>query len=97
MQSVLRRRSGALADMRKHGVEAVDCYSVDNALVRPGSPSFIAHCWQRNTDCGEPSGFLHSRLTTPPLSCLLCIKSLRCQTSWEPDDELNESMETNQL
>ena len=39
--------------MQAHGVEAVDCYSVDNALVRPGSPSFIGYCWQRKTDCGE--------------------------------------------
>ncbi|KAK9868416.1 hypothetical protein WJX84_009045 [Apatococcus fuscideae] len=38
--------------MRQHSVEAVDCYSVDNALVRPGSPSFVGHCWHRNTDCG---------------------------------------------
>ncbi|KAK9832988.1 hypothetical protein WJX74_003678 [Apatococcus lobatus] len=45
-------KSGALADMQAQGVEAVDCYSVDNALVRPGSPTFIGHCWQRNTDCG---------------------------------------------
>ncbi|KAK9868961.1 hypothetical protein WJX84_011636, partial [Apatococcus fuscideae] len=45
-------KSGALENMRQHSVEAVDCYSVDNALVRPGSPSFVGHCWHRNTDCG---------------------------------------------
>jgi hypothetical protein len=46
-------RSGALADMAAHGVEAVDCYSVDNALVRPADPLFAGCCWLSGADCGE--------------------------------------------
>lgn len=32
---VALKRAGVLADMAAHGVEAVDCYCVDNALVGP--------------------------------------------------------------
>ena len=38
--------------MVAQGVEAVDCVSVDNALVIPGDPLFAGHCWTAGTDCG---------------------------------------------
>ena len=44
-----------LADMRSRGVERVDCFSVDNALVRPASPAFVGACAQHDCDCGAPS------------------------------------------
>lgn len=47
------RSSGALADMAAHGVEAVDCYCVDNALVRLGDPLFVGYCHERGIECGE--------------------------------------------
>lgn len=47
------RASGALADMAAHGVEAVDCYCVDNALVRLGDPLFVGYCHERGIECGE--------------------------------------------
>lgn len=46
------QKSGALDDMQKHGIECLDCYCVDNALVRPGDPLFVGHCWARQADCG---------------------------------------------
>ncbi|KAK9823478.1 hypothetical protein WJX72_003019 [[Myrmecia] bisecta] len=46
------QRCGVLDDMERHGVECVDCYSVDNALVRLGDPYFMGHCWQIGADCG---------------------------------------------
>ena len=39
--------------MQSHGIEAVDCYAVDNALVKPADPLFMGHCYQRKTDCGK--------------------------------------------
>lgn len=50
------RASGALADMAAHGVEAVDCYCVDNALVRLGDPLFVGYCHERGIECGELQG-----------------------------------------
>lgn len=44
--------SGALSDMEAHGVEAVDCFSVDNALVRVGDPVFAGFCKERGVECG---------------------------------------------
>ena len=42
--------------MAAQGVEAVDCVSVDNALVIPGDPLFAGHCWAAGADCGvDPS------------------------------------------
>ena len=45
-------RGGVLDDMAAHGVEALDCVSADNALVRPGDPLFAGLCWQQKADCG---------------------------------------------
>lgn len=42
-------------DMSAYGVEALDCISVDNALVRPGDPLFAGLCWQQEADCGAIS------------------------------------------
>ncbi len=61
--------SGALADMAAHGVEAVDCYSVDNALVRPGDPLFAGFCAASGIDCGE-------------LSNKSCIGTKRCPSAF---------------
>ena len=46
------RSSGVLADMAAHGVEAIDCYCVDNALVRLGDPLFAGFCHERGVECG---------------------------------------------
>ncbi|EFN54432.1 hypothetical protein CHLNCDRAFT_31829 [Chlorella variabilis] len=46
------RAAGVLADMAAHGVEAVDCYCVDNALVRLGDPLFTGFCHSRGVQCG---------------------------------------------
>lgn len=45
-------RSGALADMQQHGVECIDCFAVDNALIKPASPLFIGYCHSQGSDCG---------------------------------------------
>lgn len=45
-------KSGALADMQTHGVEAVDCFAVDNALIKSADPLFIGHCHSQQTECG---------------------------------------------
>ncbi|DBA82806.1 hypothetical protein WJX77_012241 [Trebouxia sp. C0004] len=45
-------KSGALQDMQSHGVEAVDCFAVDNALIKPADPLFLGHCHSQQTDCG---------------------------------------------
>ena len=39
--------------MRSRGVERVDCFSVDNALIRPASPVFVGACAEHDCDCGE--------------------------------------------
>eukprot|EP00884_Botryococcus_braunii_P015716 jgi/Botrbrau1/2828/Bobra.0125s0036.1 len=46
------QRCGILDDMEQHGVEAVDCYSVDNALVQPGDPLFNGCCYSEGAECG---------------------------------------------
>ena len=43
---------GALQDMQSHGIEAVDCYSVDNALARIGDPVFVGLCKESGAQCG---------------------------------------------
>ncbi|KAL0052616.1 hypothetical protein WJX82_004822 [Trebouxia sp. C0006] len=45
-------KSGALQDMQSHGVEAVDCFAVDNALIKLADPLFLGHCHSHHTDCG---------------------------------------------
>ena len=47
------RSSGVLSDMAAHGVEALDCYCVDNALVRLADPLFAGFCHARGLECGE--------------------------------------------
>ncbi len=39
--------------MQSHGVEAVDCFAVDNALIKLADPLFLGHCHSHHTDCGE--------------------------------------------
>ncbi len=39
--------------MQSHGVEAVDCFAVDNALIKLADPLFIGHCYSQQTDCGK--------------------------------------------
>jgi UDP-N-acetylglucosamine/UDP-N-acetylgalactosamine diphosphorylase len=46
------QKSGALADMQQHGVQCIDCYSVDNALAKLGDPVFVGHCWEQQAECG---------------------------------------------
>ena len=44
-----------LRELEARGVEALDCFSVDNALVRPCDPLFVGYCADRQSDCGERS------------------------------------------
>ncbi|CAK0787940.1 hypothetical protein CVIRNUC_011162 [Coccomyxa viridis] len=46
------QREGVLHDMAKHGVECLDCVSVDNALVRMADPLFAGFCHEQNAQCG---------------------------------------------
>lgn len=46
------RVTGALADMKKNGVEALDVYCVDNALARLGDPEFLGACHAAGADVG---------------------------------------------
>ena len=46
------RREGVLDDMAEHGVECVDCLSVDNALARIGDPLFAGYCAEQGAQCG---------------------------------------------
>ncbi len=39
--------------MQSYGVEAVDCFAVDNALIKLADPLFLGHCHSQQTDCGE--------------------------------------------
>lgn len=45
-------KCGIFDDMISHGIEAVDCYSVDNALVRLGDPVFAGFCKESGIQCG---------------------------------------------
>ncbi|GAB4820374.1 hypothetical protein N2152v2_007420 [Parachlorella kessleri] len=49
---VALRKAGVLEDMEAHGIECIDCYSVDNALVRLGDPVFAGFCHERDVDTG---------------------------------------------
>jgi len=42
-----------LQDMAEHGVESVDCVSVDNALVRIADPLFAGFCYEQDAQCGK--------------------------------------------
>ena len=48
-------REGVLADMAAHGVECVDCLSVDNALARIADPLFAGYCAEQGAQCGACS------------------------------------------
>ena len=45
-------REGVLKDMALHGVECLDCVSVDNALVRIADPLFAGFCHEQQAQCG---------------------------------------------
>ncbi len=53
--------AGVLEDMEAHGIECIDCYSVDNALVRLGDPVFAGFCHERDVDTGELAGIMQYR------------------------------------
>ena len=42
-----------LQDMEQHGVECLDCVSVDNALVRIADPLFAGFCHEQQAECGR--------------------------------------------
>mmetsp|Transcript_10064 Transcript_10064/g.11755 ORF Transcript_10064/g.11755 Transcript_10064/m.11755 type:complete len:497 (-) Transcript_10064:175-1665(-) len=44
--------SGCLNDMEARDLEALDCYCVDNAIVRPGDPLFMGYCHSQGAECG---------------------------------------------
>lgn len=46
-------KSGCISDMRKHGVECIDCFCVDNLLAKIGDPSFIGYSWELGAECGK--------------------------------------------
>lgn len=46
------RASGALREMVASGVEALDCWPVDNALAQPLSPEWVGRCLERRADVG---------------------------------------------
>eukprot|EP00903_Cladosiphon_okamuranus_P019455 g17889.t1 len=48
-------RKGALADMRRRGIEHVHVFSIDNALVRVADPHFLGYCIEKKADCGNKS------------------------------------------
>lgn len=45
-------KHGIFKDMETHGVEALDCCSVDNILVRVGDPVFAGYCVSNDIQCG---------------------------------------------
>eukprot|EP00201_Polytomella_parva_P019873 CAMPEP_0175043654 /NCGR_PEP_ID=MMETSP0052_2-20121109/3322_1 /TAXON_ID=51329 ORGANISM="Polytomella parva, Strain SAG 63-3" /NCGR_SAMPLE_ID=MMETSP0052_2 /ASSEMBLY_ACC=CAM_ASM_000194 /LENGTH=479 /DNA_ID=CAMNT_0016306767 /DNA_START=67 /DNA_END=1506 /DNA_ORIENTATION=- len=47
------RKSGMLSELSKRGVQAIDCFCVDNALARPADPEMVGACWIRKTKCGS--------------------------------------------
>ena len=58
-------REGILQDMEQHGVECLDCVSVDNALVRIADPLFAGFCHEQQAECGR----------MPLLDCLPNLQS----------------------
>ena len=46
-------KHGIFEDMEKNGVEALDCCSVDNILVRLGDPVFAGYCVVNDIQCGS--------------------------------------------
>jgi len=49
---VALQKHGIFEDMEKHGVEALDCCSVDNILVRVADPVFAGYCASNDIQCG---------------------------------------------
>ena len=45
-------KHGIFDDMERHGVQAVDCCSVDNILVRVADPVFAGYCASNEIQCG---------------------------------------------
>ncbi len=45
-------KHGIFDDMEENGVEALDCCSVDNILVRLGDPVFAGYCASQRIQCG---------------------------------------------
>lgn len=63
--------------MQSHGVEAVDCFAVDNALIKLADPLFLGHCHSHQTDCGalvRPVRFIYNFCTTS--SCIYWVDVL---------------------
>ncbi|CAM9414031.1 unnamed protein product [Choristocarpus tenellus] len=48
-------RTGALADMRRRGVQHLHVSSIDNALLRVADPHFFGYCILNGADCGNKS------------------------------------------
>ena len=46
-------KSGALADMRRRGVEQLFVYGVDNALIKMADPTFIGYCAETGAEVGS--------------------------------------------
>lgn len=47
--------SGALDDMVKRGVQYLNVFSIDNALVKPADPAFVGYGIRQKADCGNKS------------------------------------------
>lgn len=76
---MLLYRSGALKDMQEHGVECVDCFAVDNALIKPASPAFVGYCYQAGSECGMTHTF-SQRFCKMVANVKMCLTFIQHQT-----------------
>lgn len=71
---VALEKHGILDDMVDKGIEAVDCCSVDNVLVRLGDPVFAGYCASSGIECGMFGCKVHVFLNFFFL-LLVCVQS----------------------
>lgn len=79
-QLSMHGREGILEDMAAHGVECVDCLSVDNALVRIGDPLFAGYCHELGAECGAHLPLHQAKCPCTQSTSVLTAPSLQCLT-----------------